>query len=113
MDENTGGWPGHLIGDKLAAVAPQLHVGSNQIHTTINGQQVTIRAFLSHDGILQIVNAFVGISNRILSDGWAMHPENSESDVRELAGCFGESEKRSAAANGFSCRSRFPDGNPF
>ena len=46
------------------------------------------------------------------SDGWAIHRENTESDVRELAVCFGESEKRSAAANGFSCRARFPDGNP-
>lgn len=57
------------ITGKIASVNPsKLQKGSNQMHTKINGHNVTIRFFVNENGTVINVNAFMGTADRIIGN---------------------------------------------
>ncbi|WP_441295226.1 polymorphic toxin type 35 domain-containing protein [Paenibacillus kribbensis] len=46
----------------------KIQVGSNEIHTTMNGYKATIRFYVDASGTIINVNAFKGISNRVIGN---------------------------------------------
>lgn len=57
------------ITGKIASVDPyKIKQGSNQLHTRINGYDVTIRFFVDANGTVININAFRGTTSRVIGN---------------------------------------------
>ncbi|WP_306294942.1 polymorphic toxin-type HINT domain-containing protein [Paenibacillus kribbensis] len=54
---------------KIGSVDPaKLQKGSNQMHTNINGRDVTVRFYVNENGTVINVNAFMGTADRVIGN---------------------------------------------